>query len=82
MLLHMTDGSKRVFYGKFEEVLPNLSVRFVRCHKSFVVNLEQTAELVRYTFSMRTGEVVPVSQKRYQETRDLYKSFLNSGEDL
>ncbi|WP_130863573.1 LytR/AlgR family response regulator transcription factor [Bacilliculturomica massiliensis] len=80
VLLHLMDGSKHVFYGRFEDVLPNLSSCFVRCHKSFVVNMEHTEELARYSFSLKTGAVVPVSQKRYQETKALYKSFLNSGD--
>ncbi len=63
-------------YGKLTEVMKQLPDRFFQCHRSFLVNLDYVQELQKRDLLLSTGEKVPVSQHRYQATKDcLVKSI-------
>mgnify|MGYP004475850021 FL=1 len=45
---------KRRIYGKLDEIEEMLSSNFVRCHQSYIVNLEHARELNTHEFVLRT----------------------------
>ena len=45
---------KRRIYGKLDEIEEMLSSNFVRCHQSYIVNLEHVRELNTHEFVLRT----------------------------
>ena len=45
---------KRRIYGKLDEIEEMLSSNFVRCHQSYIVNLEYVRELNTHEFVLRT----------------------------
>lgn len=40
---------------------------FVRCHSSFLVNLRFVYKVEKYTITLKTGDEIPVSQKKKSE---------------
>jgi len=46
--------------------------RFIRPHKSFVVNMDFVSDMSTSKFLMKTGEAVPIAQSAQAETRDKY----------
>lgn len=48
---------------------------FIRCHRSYIVNLMRTVSIERYQITLSNGDVVPVSQAQYSfvKTRFLEK---------
>ena len=45
---------KRRIYGKLDEIEEMLSSNFVRCHQSYIVNLEHVRELNTHEFVLHT----------------------------
>lgn len=80
--VHMRDGTSYTFYGKLEDIAESLGNAFCRCHKSYVVNLEQAEGLRRYEILMKNGAHIPVSQKKYHAVREIFYSFTEGGRVL
>lgn len=64
-------------YGTVAAMLDRLPGEFVRCHKSFIVNLNQVARLNGSEFVLKTGEVVPISQRCRQKARERFFQHLS-----
>ena len=50
-----------------EKYLPEKN--FVRCHRSYIVNLSKMENIERYVITMKNGEQIAVSQQLYSDTR-------------
>ena len=71
-LLLRTAGNtvKYTLRMRMAEIEPLLPDSFVRCHHSFCVNMEQVAELRRFCFVLKNGSEIPVSGRRFAQTRE------------
>ncbi len=69
-------NAKRKIYAKLGEITKELPKHFVRCHQSYIVNLEKVRELNSHEFILHTGEVIPVSQAKYRETKEKFIKYL------
>ncbi|WP_373600459.1 LytR/AlgR family response regulator transcription factor [Paraclostridium bifermentans] len=49
---------------------------FVRCHKSFIINLSYIENIKLNTAILESGEEVPVSRYRYKEVKERFLKFL------
>lgn len=73
---HMRDGSEYVSYGKLDELASRItSDLFVRCHKSFIVNLACVKELTADGFCTERG-IVPISRTYSAAARERYRKRL------
>ena len=61
--------------GDLERELPSY---FVRCHKSFLVNLNFVDEVRREAFSLSTGDEVPISRPRKDEMQQAYIAHMRT----
>ncbi len=57
------------------ELLP--AGQFVRCHNSYIVNLEHVQEAARTFFCMDNGEKIPISRKYYSACQNAFISYIN-----
>lgn len=76
MLIHTINKNFDIRYSlnKIEKEL-NLS-RFIRCHKSFIVNLSHV-ENIKYNIAiLESGEEIPISRHRYKEVKEKFLKFL------
>ena len=66
-------------YATLASLAADLPAAFVQCHKSFLVNLDYAVELRKNEIVLQSGVSVPVSQKRYGETKRLFFEHLQRG---
>ncbi len=50
-------------YSKLSDIESSLPSQFVRCHKSFLVNMDRIVELNSTSVVMSNGDILPVSQR-------------------
>ena len=70
LVIHLKGGREEranVSLSKASALLPE--GRFLQCHRSYLVNLDEARSLVRYELTLSDGAKVPVSKQRYQEVR-------------
>ena len=73
--IHAIDGVHETYssLSKIEERLPQ---SFVRCHKSFLVNIDYAKKLERDRIILMSGETVPVSQRHRKDAREAFMAYL------
>lgn len=71
--LHRRDGSVLDYYGRLEALERQVGKRFFRCHRSYLVNLDQVRGCGGGQASLEGGASVPVSRLR---ERDLTQALL------
>lgn len=75
--VHVHMGSEVLqTYATLTEVESRLPDYFVRCHKSFLVNMNLIAEIKATNVTMCSGSVVPISQGRRKEVKGRFAKFL------
>lgn len=57
-------------YRKLSELLDELPPRFVRCHQSFLINLDFVEKLGTDSLLLSTGDKIPVSRRCRSQVRD------------
>ena len=65
------------YYGTLSSLEEQLPARFVRCHKSFFVNLDYVERMESGQFALKNGDVVPISQLKRASTRQRFLEYLS-----
>lgn len=68
------------YYGKMEEVERQLDHRFIKCHRSYLVNLDYIKEYKKGQIIMENGEQAPVSRLRHQEIMEAMLHYMQRGD--
>ncbi len=73
VVYHLTDGGKVEVYGAIADAEAMLSSdgRFARCHRSFIVNLNEIKSIVGYEILTRAGARIKISQS-YTDVKRRY----------
>lgn len=77
---NMVDGTVHEVFGTLREYEPQLlqQQEFARCHRAYIVNLLQTAELSATGIRTFSGKALPVSRGLYKEVQEKYMKVLFS----
>ncbi|MCM1236830.1 MAG: LytTR family DNA-binding domain-containing protein [Roseburia sp.] len=76
LCFHMQDGQKYSSYGRLDEILTQLaSGLFVRCHKSFIINLIHVDRLTREGFHIG-NTLIPISRTYAVSAKESYHKRL------
>lgn len=78
LYFNLTDGSVQEVFGTLKEYEPILLERpeFLRVHRSYIVNLFQTAELSPAGIRIFSGKLLPVSRLLYAQVQKDYMDLL------
>lgn len=76
--LHSSDGSCYTIYRKLSELSDELSDgRFLRCHQSFLVNMNYIKE-AKENFILQNGETVLIRRRSAAQIKKQYMDYLQS----
>lgn len=69
-MIHIQTMHKRYsLYGRFEDLIEYFTDEFLRCHQSYIVNLEWVERLENSMFFLRGQDPIPISQRRLSYAR-------------
>jgi DNA-binding LytR/AlgR family response regulator len=79
---YLRDGSSVAVYMTFSEVAAELLnyPRFVQCHRSYIVNMDEISEISEREIVMRGGAAIPVT-RTYRDVRRRYYRRVFGGAD-
>ncbi|MCR4650093.1 MAG: LytTR family DNA-binding domain-containing protein [Lachnospiraceae bacterium] len=61
-------------HSKFSDMEKQVPAkRFIRCHRSYIINLSEVKDIARYRFLTKNGIEIPISQLQYT---DVKKDFI------
>ncbi len=74
---------KEIFttYLKISEIEKNLTPSFIRCHQSYLVNMDYVSDLCKNQFVLTNGETVPISKKYISATRKAFELLKQKSEE-
>lgn len=60
--------------SEMEEILPN--EYFVRCHRSYIVNLKYIKSITKSNVVLESGFKIPISRGKYKEINDAFITYI------
>ncbi|NLG53023.1 MAG: response regulator transcription factor [Clostridiales bacterium] len=76
LMFHSEDGSIKEIRGAISDYESRLPDRFIKVHRSFIVNMEYIETLNAREIITCAGRIVPVSRLLYNKVREAYMQFL------
>lgn len=62
-------------YEKLDSIEKRLDQRFLRCHKSFIVNMDYVVDFGGGTLVLKNGEAISISRTRMAEAKQKYFNY-------
>lgn len=78
IMIHCTCGISHKERGKLNDIEKSLDGRFLRCHQSYIVNMDEVSE-VSHFFTMVSGAIVPIRQREFAKIREKYENYVIGG---
>jgi len=70
-------------YAKLDEIEVDLNDnRFLRCHKSFIVNMDYIQKIDTNMFYLKNDQPIPIKQKTYTAIRQQYMDYISDKVNL
>ena len=73
--IHLKGGVQVYCRGTLNRLEEKLSKHFLRCHSSFVVNMEYIRSYRRYEFLLMDGSKVRISKQNYNKSVKAYQQY-------
>lgn len=65
--VHLTDKSEITYKGTLSDVSDKLTEPFLRCHNSYIVNMDYIDYYKRYEFILKDGTQIRISKQQYKK---------------
>ncbi len=75
IILH-SRGEDWIVYRKLDDVQRELPDYFLRCHQSYLVNMNEIKSLMPLKLKLYNGAEVPISRPKYREAKESFLRFL------
>lgn len=75
-IMIVTKAGRYDCYGKLDELAERFPPDFVRCHKSYLVNMDEICEFQnKFVIELKDGVKIPVTKSRYGEVKKIYFEY-------
>jgi DNA-binding LytR/AlgR family response regulator len=78
--VYLRNGKQYTFQAKLDDIQSKVAgINFVRCHQSYLVNMENVRQLdkVNKRFEMVSGDNVDISRRNMSEVQEVFESFIS-----
>ena len=78
LIFHMVSGRNVKFVSTFKEYYPilNMFPRFLRCHQSYILNLDYVTDMKSDVFLMGNGEEINISRQYRKDCKQYYIEYM------
>lgn len=75
--IHTAKNKNLTFVSKLDDIEKQMNdKRFLRCHKSFLVNMDHVLCLEDYSFKLTDNTRIPVAQRNFANIKKLFYDFI------
>lgn len=78
LMIHVKSLGNILIYSSLKEYQKTLPPNFLRCHKSFMVNMNHISSYEPYKFITASGSEIPIPPKKYNSVISIYKNYLKN----
>lgn len=65
------------FYGRFEDVIPQLDERFMHCHRSYIINMDKIVWMQGCEIFVRPDIRIHMGKDTYGRARHTFSGYLS-----
>lgn len=76
VIVHTKNEITYHFLSKLSQVETELDQRFLRCNRSYIINMESVMN-VKTDFIMENGETIPIKVRKRKEIKDKYYNYMD-----
>lgn len=82
IIYHFSDSGRLTVYASLKDIEEELPSNFLRCHKSYIVNMDHIICFEPHRFILDTKEKISIPLKKYRELINIYQKYFkkNKGE--
>ena len=77
VLFHTAEGVFKT-HTPLDSIEQRLGKSFLRCHRSYIINMNHVDKITGQDIILRNGEVVPMRQRGRSDIREAYSAFLSN----
>ena len=74
--LYEGNGQAIEFYGRFEDVLPLLDGRFMFCHRSYIINMDEIVVMSCNRIFVRTNRCIYMGRDTYCKAKKIFSKYM------
>lgn len=78
LVLNMKNSEKITIYSSLKDYAEQLPLNFLRCHKSYMINMNHITRYEPHKFKVVSGKEIPIPPKKYNEIINTYKNYINN----
>lgn len=78
LVLHIKNADNITIYSTLKEYSEKLPPNFLRCHKSYMVNMNHISGYEPHKFRVSSNKEIPIPPKKYNEIIEIYKNYLRA----
>lgn len=77
IVLHTVRGDIR-FYGKFSDLQPRLDERFMCCHRSYIINMDEIVVMTGGSIYLSNNRSIYFGRDTYVRGRRIFEEYLDN----
>lgn len=75
--IHVLQGKTFSFYARLDEIEKQIAdKRFLRCHKSFLINMDHVLSAEDYHFNLDSGKQIPITQRYFADIKKVFYNYV------
>jgi len=75
--IHNSKNKEIIFLSKLDDIQNQLNDRrFVRCHKSFLVNMDYIGSVENNSFHLTNGMQIPITQRNFAYIKNVFYNYI------
>ncbi len=78
IMLHINSSENISVYSSLKDFSENLPPNFLRCHKSYMVNMNHIRSYEPHKFVLSSGDNIPIPPKKYKSIVSSYENYLTN----
>ena len=71
-----TEEQQIEYYGKFSELIPHLDERFLWCHRSYIINMDDIVVMTGQSIFLTNNQPVFLGRDTFCKAKKLFESYL------
>lgn len=78
IVIHLSGiaSSELVVYGSFHDLIPNLDERFLYCHRSYIINMDEIIIMSHNQILLSSNEGIYFGKDTYRKAQKTFEEYM------
>lgn len=83
IVLHLSGMEQKelVIYGSFRDLIPSLDDRFLCCHRSYIINMDEIVIMSHNQIFLSSNEGIYFGKETYRKALKVFEAYMKKRED-